>query len=107
MLKKCSRCAQVKAAEDFSKNKAAADGCQPACKECIKIYYHSVPKEVHRERALKTRYGLSLSDYKSMLEAQNSCCAICERTVNGEYSMAVDHCHATGKIRSLLCNRCN
>lgn len=41
-----------------------------------------------------------------MLERQGGVCAICkERDPNT--SLAVDHCEVTGKIRGLLCFRCN
>ena len=42
-----------------------------------------------------------------MLQQQNSACAICaEKCISGK-RLAVDHCHETGKVRQLLCRRCN
>lgn len=43
-----------------------------------------------------------------MLEAQNHRCAICggERTGPGT-RLHIDHCHKTGKVRGLLCSKCN
>ena len=40
-----------------------------------------------------------------MLEHQNECCLICNK--NDEKALCVDHCHKTGKVRGLLCNKCN
>jgi hypothetical protein len=40
-----------------------------------------------------------------MLAEQNGVCAICGKAT--EKSLAVDHDHATGKVRALLCARCN
>lgn len=61
----------------------------------------------NRERALslqrKYTYGLEESDYQKMLEAQNRSCAICGR----QLPLCVDHNHLTGKVRALLCGRCN
>lgn len=54
-----------------------------------------------RNRAKK--YGLSDEDYKAMLISQESKCAACDR----EVSLVVDHDHQTGKVRGLLCIRCN
>lgn len=54
------------------------------------------------------KYGLTVADYANLLAAQNGKCAICGRTENGKrINFDVDHDHVTGKIRGLLCNRCN
>lgn len=57
---------------------------------------------------LRARFGITLEDYNSMIEKQGGVCAICgkEEPYNG-YSLSVDHCHATGKVRGLLCSNCN
>jgi hypothetical protein len=55
------------------------------------------------------KYGLTMSKYETMLEAQGGTCAICrdpKRTGSFGF-LDVDHCHATGKVRGLLCVRCN
>lgn len=63
---------------------------------------------------LRYRYGITLDDYERMLAAQGGGCAICARLPadagNPEHwtdVLCVDHCHATGKVRGLLCNDCN
>ncbi len=58
-----------------------------------------------RRSMLKRIYGLSLEDYDNMVEQQNEVCGICGKVVEG--NLLVDHCHATRKIRGLLCNNCN
>lgn len=57
---------------------------------------------------LKWRFGITLEDYNAMSEAQGHTCAICAQpeTTTGR-SLAVDHCHTTGRIRGLLCTACN
>lgn len=58
---------------------------------------------------LKQIYGISLSEYKILLETHNNRCAICG-CLHGDWgrnSLVVDHCHATGKVRGLLCHPCN
>jgi hypothetical protein len=59
-------------------------------------------------------YGITLSEYRSLLQKQDSRCAICgqiESAINWKTkekkSLAVDHCHSTGKVRGLLCQSCN
>lgn len=58
---------------------------------------------------LKREYGLTQELYERMLLGQGGGCAICHTTEPGTAKnyFSVDHCHVTGKIRGLLCNRCN
>lgn len=57
---------------------------------------------------LKLKYGITVQQYNTMLENQNSCCALCEKHTSVlERRLAVDHCHETGRIRGLLCMPCN
>jgi hypothetical protein len=61
-----------------------------------------------RERQRRKRYDkiyrLSLVDYDALLQRQNGVCAICKRSGR---ALCVDHCHACGKVRGLLCGKCN
>lgn len=65
----------------------------------------------NRDRHLRREFGIGLADYAARLAAQGGRCAICRsddpRTWNGGKSFAVDHDHATGKVRGLLCRHCN
>ena len=60
-----------------------------------------------RRYHLKRKYGLTLADYDRMFEAQGGVCAICGEARPEERTLHVDHDHATGVIRGLLCFRCN
>lgn len=60
-----------------------------------------------RAAHLRYKYALTLDDYARMLEEQNRKCAICHHHSPKEKRLAVDHCHDTGKVRGLLCDRCN
>jgi len=63
-----------------------------------------------RDRHLQKKYGISHSDYEQMLDAQGGVCAICKVSEPQNQSkgrMNVDHCHSTGLVRGLLCDRCN
>lgn len=57
-------------------------------------------------------YGLTSDDYSRLLEEQGGCCKICKipevdyRAKFGK-SLAVDHCHSSGKVRAILCEWCN
>jgi hypothetical protein len=64
-----------------------------------------------REWNLQKMYGLSLEDYDRLLAEQDGGCAVCGATESGTYRgnpfLHVDHDHATGEIRGLLCGKCN
>jgi len=65
-----------------------------------------------RERAyyFKRHYGITMNELAEMWEVQNGVCGNhkCNRVlVQEKGGFAVDHCHATGKIRGLLCRFCN
>jgi hypothetical protein len=58
-----------------------------------------------RAHVLKHKYGISLLEYELRLALQNGACAICEK--KPKRLLCVDHCHVTGKVRGLLCSKCN
>jgi len=56
--------------------------------------------------------GITIEQYDAMLLSQNNVCMICKQPEkslqNGKLRrMSIDHNHKTGKIRDLLCSRCN
>lgn len=77
------------------------------------IQYRQINKEQiainSRARSLRVKYGITLVDYEKMLLSQNGKCKICETDKPWSRSnfFHVDHCHRTGKVRGLLCSRCN
>lgn len=60
-----------------------------------------------RKSHLKRKYGMTLADFDRMFAAQGGVCAICGEARPEERTLHVDHDHATGMIRGLLCFRCN
>jgi hypothetical protein len=72
-----------------------------------RIRYAEHPEYREKKRAGKLRddYGLTQADYDFMVAAQGGLCAICERKPSQK--LCVDHCHATRRLRFLLCPRCN
>lgn len=63
---------------------------------------------------LLRRYGITLSEYDLLMTLQEEACAICKLPETARdpkshrcIALAVDHDHATGAIRGLLCSKCN
>lgn len=61
-----------------------------------------------KEYDLKSKFGMSLTEYNDLRQAQSYTCKICgTKETDLDENLAVDHCHTTGKIRGLLCHCCN
>ncbi len=58
-----------------------------------------------RDRSLKRRHGVGIEEKDAMLAAQGWVCAACGG--DEERRWVVDHCHATGQVRGVLCDKCN
>lgn len=73
--------------------------------------------ENHRKTHLKKMYNMSLDDYEKMLLECHGVCSICKKPETSKPTvlkstkltrlLVVDHNHETGKIRGLLCDKCN
>jgi len=54
---------------------------------------------------IKRKYHLTVEQYEALIRKQGGVCAVCKRHT-GKH-LHVDHDHATGKVRGLLCPTCN
>lgn len=65
----------------------------------------------NRKLRNKRVYGLDEHQFMGMLNAQGWACAICRCGLTADVSkpntINIDHCHATEKVRGLLCTFCN
>lgn len=58
---------------------------------------------MHRKSHLKNKYSLTIDQQNELLKLQSEACAICFSVEN----LCIDHCHKTGKVRKILCRKCN
>lgn len=97
---------------------------QQPCKDCKKAYrasrrdhYLQLAKDwkknnvakvkvYKRNKDLRDKFGITYEQYCEMLADQEHRCAVCRRQQLTK-RLAVDHCHKTGTIRGLLCDKCN
>lgn len=61
-----------------------------------------------KENDLINKYGISYQEYLDILKNQNYKCAICGIDINeSNIQFNIDHSHETGKVRGILCSKCN
>jgi hypothetical protein len=111
MIKACTDCRQFFDASNFHPEPRNKDGLNGACRKCRNkkaIKWQRLNPKAKRNTHLKSKFGITVEQFDSMLAAQNYCCAICMSTdPKGRGTFHVDHCHTTGQIRGLLCHDCN
>lgn len=71
-----------------------------------KIYYQN-NKEAYRWRLIFKNYGLTKEAWQELFISQGECCAICKTYDASGRLWHVDHDHATGAVRGILCHGCN
>lgn len=112
--KKCSKCGILKSASQFYKDIHHPRQLSSHCIQCRKKADKKRRKIPDRKKNqhLKHYYGITAQTYRQMEAEQDGVCAICKQPekaiLNGKTKhLAVDHCHATKKVRGLLCSNCN
>jgi hypothetical protein len=93
----CRRCMTGKPLDDFYLHSHATGKRHQVCKDCKIIQNRQY------------RDGTTEEQYQAALITQCARCAICgtDTPGAGRKRFAMDHCHATGRFRGLLCNKCN
>jgi len=97
--KRCSKCREVKPLAEFYAAPAGAGGRRGDCKDCY--------RDRHRRTRAARLYGLPPDEWDALRREQDGRCAICRDPLEMFKRTHVDHCHATGRVRGLLCHHCN
>lgn len=119
----CNRCGITKPRSEFSmvRNGKYAPVLKSFCKACQataarKWYSDNLQRALENRRRfqLDKLYGLTVAEYEERLQRQAGVCAICHRDepiahgrTGKKFRLSVDHCHDTGRVRGLLCQKCN
>ena len=113
-MKPCTKCGAV----DFKFYKSKPERCKDCvkaksrnyrkvnsskCRAFDKNRYDDSRKQSIYFSQVQKKYGLSKEGYFNLLESQGGHCAICPSTER----LVVEHNHATGEVRGIVCNKCN
>jgi hypothetical protein len=104
--KTCPRCERTLPLERFVINRAQSRGIGGYCLPCHNDVVRENAIKNHgstRSKHLKARYDLTADQVAEMIAEQDGMCAICDR----KPAEHVDHDHATGAVRGILCFTCN
>jgi hypothetical protein len=129
MAKRCTKCG---GAGPFNRDKNRTDGLHPWCRPCTTKYSRGhfkkpavrkkcgdrrkvwaaenpVKQKTNARRKRLRRYGMTLESFENLFSKQEGKCAICGDLLlrSKKRGVCVDHCHATGEVRGLLCWSCN
>lgn len=127
-VRKCKKCSEEKPLELFRKNKSCAEGRTYECLVCTREYKRNLEasnKEhfkkykkkyrtqgSRRAECIKKDYGISYDEYVDIYNRDLGKCRICSKTLAIEKTenletASIDHCHKSGRIRGILCGKCN
>jgi len=109
---KCRKCTIVAKKKYYSKYPEAEAERRRKNAECGRKWYRKNRVKLIEQmkwHRIKKVHGITKAEYESILVAQDRKCAICcsEEPGRQDRHFAVDHDHTTGKIRGLLCQKCN
>lgn len=111
LTRQCKICQIVKEASEFDRDPKGVV-IRKECKACRiekRKKFDSRFGPGLRKRRLVYKYGITVEDYDRMQSDQNNLCLLCCRPNKNFWgnNLVIDHCHKTGKVRGLLCDKCN
>lgn len=107
IAKTCSECNQLlPAAAFYAPSATQCKRCRQVLNEVWQQAHQDQVARANRAGVLRRKYAMTLDQEEELLAQQEHACAICRTPFDGVYPH-VDHCHRTGRIRGLLCSKCN
>lgn len=114
----CVECKESKRLKQFDYCKTCKYERKNVCISCLRFkktkYLESnmgdatLTETRSRDSMLKINYGINIEEYNKMFLEQGGNCKICKiHQSELNKRLAVDHCHESGKVRGLLCAKCN
>ena len=108
-MRTCTLCKKKQKESDFYKSN---HNCKTCKNKMVRSWRKENPEKYFlydRKIKLKNKYGMTPEDYDRIFSAQKGKCAICltDDYLKKNRHYNIDHDHKTGKVRGLLCNKCN
>lgn len=102
--KQCRSCNKVLPIDCFGFRETGSIYRRSSCRECLNRKRSDA--QLHK---VLSDHGMTHAEYEEMLARQAGACAICgvQHTGNRKRVFNIDHCHKTGIVRGLLCDKCN
>ena len=99
--KTCTKCKTIKPTtlEFFPPHNKKKDGLDSWCRKCRATYRSEIRRGAFRN-------VIDDEKLKHVIQSTTDC-VICGYVFKKDSEKVVDHDHATGKIRGILCNHCN
>lgn len=110
--KTCQLCGETKPLSEYHKNKQIPGGKHTICKPCnrskVKAWKSDNPTKF-KTLNYRRKYGLTCEEVQHLRERCNYACEVCglQESQCPRGILFVDHCHKTGTVRGMLCQKCN
>lgn len=105
-VRECNRRSKLKNKEKIRLRRMAEYWKDPQKKLTYTRAWWARNSHKRKEYAMRRVYNLDPSEFAAMLVRQNGVCAVCEQS-DPKRNLSIDHNHGTGRIRGLLCKKCN
>ena len=102
----CRYCSTEKPVHEMTRNKSYADGYATICLACMRVYSKEKRKDIDFLRARQAKKFNTTPEHLHELFTTQTVCQICKQ-VDERRALSIDHNHSTGKVRGLLCDKCN